>query len=376
MRKLIAVFGLFSLAACGSGFDLPLDNSRMATGSIPASGSQSIAPVSRDGAAAGNQDISAALFYLPIEAGVVTAVRERNFVDGTRQEIALAPDRLTKGENVIEVSLRASSSSVGGPGQMQMGKPSERGVRSEILSRFPEVRMGIVTRAMSNAYGPVGLAIGKHANGARCVFAWQWIDDIRQAGGAGSSGFARLGALVSGGAAPASIRVRICRGDQTVDQLAAMVEGLRLGESSTLARIMSMDRRNILPDSVATVSGSTAAVTALPDSLEATLIGSPAPETKAKPAAPPRRAARPAPRFKRVARRPAPRSDDDGTPAAAFNAAQAYQSPVAPGGPRYMAPVAGAEAGTTPPPAAYPAQAQAQFGAGLPPQAFRGPTGR
>ena len=103
MRKLIAVFGLFSLAACGSGSDLPLDNSRMATGSIPASGSRSIAPVSRDGAAAGNQDISAALFYLPIEAGVVTAVRERNFVDGTRQEIALAPDRLTKGENEIIV---------------------------------------------------------------------------------------------------------------------------------------------------------------------------------------------------------------------------------------------------------------------------------
>jgi hypothetical protein len=326
-----------------------------------------------------------ALMSLPGEVGAVAKIREQNYPNGTRQEIALVGDKLTTGENVIDVSIQTSTRSDGLGGGLRIGKPSEQGIRSEILSRFPDVRMGIVTRPMRNAYGVFGIAIGKHANGARCLFAWQWIDDIRDVA-QGGSGFSRLGSLISNSGTPVSIRIRLCRGDQTADQLASVVEGLQFGEASAVNRVLTMDRRN-LPSvaTSATLSTGGAGVASMPQSLEAAISGpnpQPKPQVAARPAAPRRVAARPAPKPRRVARsKPEPDTAAEAVvPPTPIGPSIPQQSLVAPGaaampivtGPRYLAPVGGAPAGGGYTPGA--AAPQTRIESSLPPQAFRGPT--
>jgi len=226
MKRCALLLALIALAGCGeSPRETPLV-ARMDTGSIP----MVIANVTpRDDAAA------SAMMTAPEGLGLIAKVRERHFRNGSRQEIALANDKGAHGENVIEISVQTAPPGDGATGDLLIGKPSERGIHTEILARFPDLRMGVVTRPMRNAYGPFGLAIGKHADGARCVFAWQWIEDIRDSA-QGQSSFKRFGALLAGQPVPASIRVRVCRSDRTLDEMASLMEGLRLGDPAALER--------------------------------------------------------------------------------------------------------------------------------------------
>jgi hypothetical protein len=375
MKRCVLLLPILALAACGSSQKEAIYVSRSDTGTIPV-----VSGVSPQQ----GFTYTEAVMTLPEAAGSITNVRERNFSNGTRQEIILSADKSTHGENVIDVSVATGPSKEGETGELQIGKPSERGVRNEILARFPDVRMGIVTRAMRNAYGPFGLAIGKHSDGARCIFAWQWIDDVRDVS-SGQSGFSRFGSLLSRRVSPVSIRIRLCRGDQTVDQMAGLIEGLRLGEASALDRILAMDRRNIESSSSALVvdaSKSRGDVAPLPESLEAA-ISAPA----AKPAAvarqsaprPARVAARPTPK-PRVARRRAPPTEETIAPAAPAIATpsipqQPLAQPALPAGPRYLAPIGG-QSGALPMgvSAANIAPARARLDPGLPAQAYRGPS--
>ena len=108
-------------------------------GTIPVAAAAQVDP-----AAAEARAIAALL--LPEGAGAITKIREKNLVNGTRQEIVLAADRGTYGENVIDVSIRTSTPGAKHVNPMQIGPPSESGIRNEILSRFPDVQMNIVTR--------------------------------------------------------------------------------------------------------------------------------------------------------------------------------------------------------------------------------------
>ncbi len=377
MKRLAFLLSLLPLAACGGGPVEDLYVTRSDTGTIPVSGSASD---ERAGV------VAQAAMRLPDGAGTVSNVRATNYPNGARQEIILTPDRGTHGENVIDVSIQTGPAGENSAGMLQIGKPSERGIRDEILARFPDVHMGIVTRPMRNQLGPFGLAIGKRGDGSRCVFAWQWVEDIRDAR-QGQSGFARFGALISGNPSPASIRVRLCRTDQTVDQLAALVEGLHFGDPSVVARIVNMDRRNLSSTATSrTVDRGrpVADVTPLPQSLEASI--SPAgPSTSPSRGEPP--AAKAAGRVSKpriVARRARTRKSDDAEaasppPALAppANVWQPMQSqPMAPQGPRYLAPVPNgrADGQAIASPGAAPAPARSRLDPGLPAQAYRGPS--
>ena len=189
----LAILPLVStLAACGSpGFD---DNfsARQQRSASPLSP----VVVSSIGTGTSREDFADAIMLLPPEAGAVTRIRERHYPNGTRQDIIMAGG--AAGDNVIEVSVRTQDSvgrSMGGQ-LLQIGEPSERGVRNEIMSRFPDVRMHIVTRPIRNTFGPVGVAVGRRADGARCVFGWQWIADAREAW-PNQSNLNRMGALFS-----------------------------------------------------------------------------------------------------------------------------------------------------------------------------------
>lgn len=336
-----------------------------------------LTPVSAADDPAAENPIADALALLPVEAGGVIRLRERTFVNGVRQQVVLEGG--SNGENVLEISLRTSGGDQAPRGGLQIGRPSERGVRTEIVARFPDMKMHIVTRRMGNVFGDFGLAIGRHASGARCVFAWQWVDDLRTAW-PGTSGLDKMGALLSMNATPASIRVRLCRQDATVDQLAAMVEALQAGRSGALKRLLRPDRRPV-GEVLASAGGGTGDLIPVTGSLEsamASVLGpqqrvsvavAPPPQPRPRPAAvaftppaPPRRVARALPRPKP---KPAPRR---AAPAAAPERAWA------PAGPRYLAPVEAPVAVGSMPVGSIGAQRTGVLNAALPPQAYLGPS--
>jgi hypothetical protein len=162
---------------------------------------------------------ASAIVALPSGAGAVAQVRERAYANGFGQDIALQ-GVAAMDANRVEITVATQAG--GGRNLAPMAKPTEAGIKAEIAARFPGAAMQVVTRPRGNAYGPYGLAVGRQRSGARCIFAWQWIDNVNAApaGGARPQGTFSM----AGQAAPASIRVRLCRSDATLDQLAAHMD--------------------------------------------------------------------------------------------------------------------------------------------------------
>lgn len=331
-------------------------------------------------------DLSLALASMPEPGGSQVAMREKIFANGVKQDIVLAGDKSPFGDNLLVIAVQTAPPIAGARDQVPMYRPAESGIKQEILARYPQVDMQILTQPRRNAQGPFGLAIGRHSSGVRCVFAWQWIDDVRNPGGSSSS----LGKLGSFGSTvqPALVRVNMCRKDATVDDLAMAVEGLTLAPSSVLDRALDSSRVTSSAVSVrATGGGGTSGGGMVMASNEGSLEGALTTSVRPQRA---RSEVAAAPSRQRVARR-APKKAEP------TEETIAQQSPVAPvasaapayaSGPRYLAPVPGAAApnyGAPVASAAYapPAYANAptytastkSLDPSLPAAAYRGPGG-
>lgn len=332
-------------------------------------------------------DASMMLVQMPQPGGVVTKVREKTYPNGVSQQAILAGEVSGLGENHLEIYVQTAASN-GASSLLNIGPPSEAGMKREILARYPKVPMRIVTQPRQNALGVFGLAIGRASNGARCLFAWQWVDDIRR-GGAQNSGFSILGKRFGGsaptaGAAAASIRVHMCRKDATVDDLAATVEGLTLAAPAVVENVLSPSRQVAVTAPVRDTGssrGSTViASNAPPGSLESALAPAKQTQVASDETPKPRKATR-------VARRkaaPVAQEADEGIVVARRQppAETVVQpQPVYQGGPRYLAPVAGMPASAplvygTPAPVASAAPTTAGLDPSLPAAAYRGPSSR
>jgi hypothetical protein len=205
-RPLLVLMLPTLLGGCGlSGQDRVADVS-------PDRAVQPRAPISRDAGSSAEPAIAT----LPSEAGRIAKITSQPFADGVRQTIAYdgAIPGFKPGQ--INLGLRTSTRSErdNGPA-IVLEKPTEAAIRAELASEFPTMEMRIVDPPRSNAYGIYGLAAGKWANGAACIYAWQWLE--------------RLDALdTSDVAAPVSLRLRYCRTGATPNQLASLMDGLRL----------------------------------------------------------------------------------------------------------------------------------------------------
>lgn len=171
---------------------------------------------------------AAALAQLPAAAGRVVQVVERRYADGLAQNIILEGGRATRGENRIEVALRQKPEGATATDNLvPLPATSDVAIASEIEARFAGMRMETVNILLQNRYGPYGMAAGRSANGERCIYAWQWIDDIADPGKSGTPGLAS--ALISP-PQPASLRVRLCRSGASADQIAALINDLVIGD--------------------------------------------------------------------------------------------------------------------------------------------------
>lgn len=150
---------------------------------------------------------------LPAWIGRPTRLREADRPDAFEQAVSLgAGPRGTSRENLVMLRLVRGDAAEASAG----GKPSEAGIRAELAAQFADTPMQVVTRPAANAYGPYGLAVGRTSDGARCLYAWQWIEaapaldpDARRP-------------------EPVSLRLRLCRADVTAEALAAAMNQIRL----------------------------------------------------------------------------------------------------------------------------------------------------
>jgi len=360
MRKsILSLPLLLALGACSS--------------SQPQSGYVARADYTPETTPVSGADASLMLVQMPAPGGLVTRVRETPYPNGVSQQAILENGGAGASENHLEISVMTSAAA-GGAGMLAIGRPSQDGIRREIVARYPKYEMRIVTQPRQNALGVFGLAIGRGPANMRCIFAWQWLDDIRNPGQTSSgSSFSALTARFSGdaaGATPASIRVHLCRKDATVDDLAATVEGMTLAAPAIVERALDASRR--VAPTVSTRGRETIAVAsnAIPDgSLESAL--GPTKAVAVADAAPRVRKAT------RVARRRAPVEEQPNVAIVERTPPAATAAPVYANGPRYLAPVAGQPAApivySNPPPMASAAPLSSGLDPSLPAAAYRGP---
>ncbi|MDP4022413.1 cellulose biosynthesis protein BcsN [Methylobacterium sp. NEAU 140] len=127
-----------------------------------------------------------------------------------------------------DLSVGAAGAGRGG----LLGRPTKAGIDAE-LAALGDGPYRIVRTRTHNAYGPIGVALG-----ARCVFAWQWIDDARA--------LALPGTTLGPGRTSASLRVRHC-GAASPDRLVADLVHLRLGAGPAAQAAASRPRRRPAP---------------------------------------------------------------------------------------------------------------------------------
>ena len=295
-----------------------------------------------------------AVLTLPAAAGAPGKLAEKQFVNGWRQSTSLGKTKVAGDWNDLSIDIQSQEPTDAYSEQMRISKPTQESVRREILARFHNVPMRIVTRPMHNALGPFGLAVGAGPSNMRCVFAWQWISNLPAAARGEKANFFNTGDDA------ASIRMRLCRKGVTADELAAWYEGLRITDPANVARIVEALRRS---EDAPVVAGGVQVVDNS-NSLEATLIGGGQAERASGGGDRPRR---------RHAhhRRRAPAEEAPETIAPLTTPS----SPSADGR-RYLGPVES----VSPPYAPSPPSGGAGFGparvnGGLPAQAYRGPSG-
>jgi hypothetical protein len=162
--------------------------------------------------------------------GLAGALIDKPYTNGWRRSMSLDGRKIAGDWNDLAIDMRFDGVSRAGA-KIPMGPPTLDGIRREILARFPETPMRIVRRPMSNSLGPFGLAVGAEGD-VRCVFAWQWVDDIRARPGEYTNWFQEK--------TPASIRLRLCRSGVTADELASLFERLETTDSGALDRVIAM----------------------------------------------------------------------------------------------------------------------------------------
>jgi hypothetical protein len=158
------------------------------------------------------------LVSLP-DAGQVTSIETHSFDNGLHQQIAFdGPNSFTQ----VDIKIITDSALIGGD-SLAVEKPTRTGIAWELSKAAGGRSFQIVTRPMHNRYGPIGVAIFD-----RCIYAWQWIDDIRSY---------NLGLSVHSAAAePLSLRIKHCHKlTQATDDLIADVERVTLTAGAAIS---------------------------------------------------------------------------------------------------------------------------------------------
>lgn len=150
----------------------------------------------------------------PGSAGIVKVV-STTFPNAIRQEIHLATQARTAGENKITVVQFVGEGGDGSDARLRDVPFSEVNLTGEALAAWPNTGMAVSPYYVQNDYGPFGYAIGRPPNGDACIYAWQRIEEDRKPGG----GVAR-GAI--------TVRLQLCKRASNEQELLEVMYRLRI----------------------------------------------------------------------------------------------------------------------------------------------------
>lgn len=140
------------------------------------------------------------------------------FPNAIRQDIALATQARTAGENKISIIQFVDAGGDGSGSALRDIPFTQVNLTEEALAAWPGTGMAVSPYYVQNDYGPFGYAIGRPPNGDTCIYAWQRIEPRLKPSGAMDRGAITL-------------RLQLCKRGATEQQLVEVMYKLRFNSS-------------------------------------------------------------------------------------------------------------------------------------------------
>jgi len=158
---------------------------------------------------------SDAVILPPPGGPAIVTVVETVYPNAIRQDISLATEARSVGENKISVIRFTGKGGDGSDAALKDIPFTQVNLTEEALAAWPGSGMAVSPYFVQNAYGPFGYAIAKPANGDTCLYAWQRIEPTLK-----PSGAVDRGTII--------IRVQACRRGVSEETLLELMYRLRL----------------------------------------------------------------------------------------------------------------------------------------------------
>ncbi|MDB5587690.1 MAG: hypothetical protein JWP26_2660 [Devosia sp.] len=156
-----------------------------------------------------------ALIFPPIGGPGILGIVETTHSNAVTQEISLATEARTPGQNKITVTLFQGKGGDGSDAGLVDVPFTQVNLTQEALAAWPNSGMAVSPYYVQNAYGPFGYAVGRPSTGDTCLYAWQRIEPALKPSGA----IAR-GAVV--------VRLQLCDSRRSEESLLGVMYQLRL----------------------------------------------------------------------------------------------------------------------------------------------------
>jgi len=156
-----------------------------------------------------------ALIFAPAGGPAMLGVVETVYANAIKQDIALATEARTPGQNMISVIVFEGKGGDGSDSALVDIPFTQVNLTAEALAAWPNSGMAVSPFYVQNNYGPFGYAVGRPATGDTCLYAWQRI-----APGLKPSGAIERGAVV--------IRLQLCDRNRSEESLLNVMYQLRV----------------------------------------------------------------------------------------------------------------------------------------------------
>jgi Cellulose biosynthesis protein BcsN len=171
------------------------------------------------------------LVKIPEWAGAIKSASQFNDGGVLRQKIVIAGG--THGDNFVDIAVDSNGRSLSSPRAQTSAE-----IEDDLRAKFPGVAMRIVGKQANDANAPYDIAVGRSADGGRCLYAWKWTDNLRVT--SDPSGIAAVTSIFSQRAMPASLQIRLCSKYVTLDDLNSLAQQIRFASIVDADRILGI----------------------------------------------------------------------------------------------------------------------------------------
>jgi Cellulose biosynthesis protein BcsN len=174
------------------------------------------------------------LVKIPEWAGAVKSASQSNDGGVFRQKIVIAGG--ARGDNFVEATV--DNNGLANRGLSSPHAETSAEIEDDLRVKFPGVAMRVVAKQPNDSSAPYDIAIGRSADGGRCLYAWKWTDNLRVA--LDPSGIAAVTSIFSQKAMPASLHIRLCSKYVTLDDLNSLAQQIRFASIVDADRILGV----------------------------------------------------------------------------------------------------------------------------------------